>query len=153
MNENKLQSAQQSNIRIVLRVAGPLIAGVGLLFLIIGFCSFFASFGSFEPPQFFWCGFVGMPLLFVGIVLCNFGYLGALQRYVAGESAPVAKDVVNYLGENIQPGVTAVARAVTEGVIECRRNSSRGRRFNAEPAAVADRACPVTERERKESPT
>jgi hypothetical protein len=70
-------------------------AGVRLLFMIVGYGSFFASFGSFEPPRFFWCAFVGMPLLFVGIVMCMFGYLGAFQRYVTGESAPVAKDVVN----------------------------------------------------------
>ena len=50
--------------------------------------------------------------------MCMFGYLGAFQRYVAGESAPVAKDVVNYMGENIQPGVKAVAKAITEGIIE-----------------------------------
>ena len=118
MNENKLQSPQHSNIRTVLRVGGPVIAAVGLLFMIVGFGSFFASFGSFEPPRFFWCAFVGMPLLFVGIGMCMFGYLGAFQRYVAGESAPVAKDVVNYMGENIQPGVKAVAKAITEGLIE-----------------------------------
>jgi hypothetical protein len=121
MNENKLQSAQHSNIRTVLRVGGPVIAGVGLLFMIVGVGSFFASFGSFEPPRFFWCAFVGMPLLFVGMVICRFGYVGAFQRYVAGESAPVAKDVVNYIGENIQPGVKAVVKAVTEGVIETQK--------------------------------
>jgi hypothetical protein len=86
--------------------------------MIVGFGSFFASLGGFEPPRFFWCVFVGMPLLFVGLVMCMFGFLGAFQRYVAGESAPVTKDVVNYLGENVQPGVKAVAKAVTEGMIE-----------------------------------
>jgi hypothetical protein len=121
MNENKLPPAQQPNIRTALRVGGPVIAGVGLLFMIVGFGSFFASFGSFEPPRLFWCAFAGMPLLFVGMVMCMFGYLGAFQRYVAGESAPVAKDVVNYMGENIQPGVKAVAKAVTEGVIEAQK--------------------------------
>jgi hypothetical protein len=89
--------------------------------MIVGFGSFFASFGSFEPPRYFWCVFVGMPLLFIGIVGCMFGYLGAFQRYVAGESAPVAKDAVNYMGENVQPGVKAVAKAVTEGVIEAQQ--------------------------------
>lgn len=125
MNENKLQSSQHSNIRTVLRVGGPVIAGVGLLFMIVGFASFFASIGSFEPPRFFWCTFVGMPLLFVGISMCMFGYLGAVQRYVAGESAPVAKDVVNYMGENVQPGVKAVAKAVTEGVIEAQKEQQQ----------------------------
>ncbi len=125
MNENQLQSAQHSSIRTVLRLAGPVIAGVGLLFIIVGFGSFFASFGSFKPPRFFWCAFVGIPLLFVGIVMCMFGYLGAFQRQVAGESGAVAKDVVNYMGENIQPGVKAVARAVTEGVVEAQKEQQR----------------------------
>ena len=125
MNENKLQSVQHSNIRTVLRVGGPVIAGFGLLFMIVGFGSFFASFGSFEPPRFLWCAFVGMSLMSVGIVMCMFGYLGAFQRYVAGESAPVAKDVVNYMGENIQPGVKAVVKAVTEGVIEAQKEQQQ----------------------------
>jgi len=45
-----------------------------------------------------------MPLLFVGVVLTQSGFLGAIQRHVAGESAPVAEDVATYLGENAQPG-------------------------------------------------
>lgn len=121
MFENKLQSAQHSNIRTALRVAGPATVGAGLLFMIVALGSFFASFGSFEPPRFFWCAFVGMPLLFFGAVMCMFGYLGAFQRYIAGESAPVAKDVVNYMGENIQPGVKAVAKSIAEGVIEAQK--------------------------------
>lgn len=125
MNENRLQSSQHSGIRTVLRVGGPAIAGIGLLFIIVGFGSFFASFGSFEPPRFFWCSFVGLPLLFVGIAMCIFGYLAAFQRYVAGESAPVATDVVNYMGENVQPGVTALAKAVTEGVIDAQKQQQR----------------------------
>jgi hypothetical protein len=125
MNESKLQSPRQSGIRTVLRVGGPAIAGIGLLFMILGFGSFFASFGSFEPPRFFWCALVGIPLLFVGIAACMFGYLGAFQRFVAGESAPVAKDVMNYMGENVQPGVKAVAKAVTEGVIEAQKEQQQ----------------------------
>lgn len=84
----------------------------------MGVGSFFASVGHFGPPRYFWCAFLGMPLLFLGTVLTLFGYLGGIQRYVAGETAPVAKDVVNYLGQNTQPGVKAVAKAVTEGITE-----------------------------------
>ena len=125
MNENRLQSPRHSGIRGVLRIGGPLIAAIGLLFMIVGFGSFFASFGSFEPPRYFWCAFVGMPLLFVGIAMCMYGYLGAFYRYVAGESAPVAKDVVNYMGENVQPGVKAVTKAATEGVIEAQKGQPK----------------------------
>lgn len=118
MNEDKLQTPQQSRIRRTLRRAGLAILALGALLTLIGVGSFFASFGSFGPPRFFWCAFVGMPLLFVGGAMTMFGFLGAMQRYVAGESAPVAKDVVNYMGENIQPGVKSIAKAVTEGIKE-----------------------------------
>ena len=125
MNEDRLQSPHHSGIRGVLRIGGPLVAGIGLLFMIVGFGSFFASFGSFEPPRYFWCAFVGMPLLFIGTAMCMYGYLGSFYRFVAGESAPVAKDVVNYMGENIQPGVKAVTKAATEGVIEAQKEQQK----------------------------
>jgi len=118
MNEDRLQTPQQGGIRRTLRRAGLAGLALGGLLTLIGVGSFFASFGSFGPPRFFWCAFVGMPLLFVGGAMTMFGFLGAVQRYVAGESAPVAKDVVNYMGENIQPGVKSIAKAVTEGIKE-----------------------------------
>jgi hypothetical protein len=123
MNEKQLQSARHSSIRTILCVGGPVIAGAGLVFIIVGIGSFFSAMvvPSSGFPRFFWCAFVGIPLLFVGTVMCMAGFLGTFQRYVAGESAPVAKDVVNYMGENIQPGVKAVAKAVTEGVIEAQK--------------------------------
>jgi hypothetical protein len=121
MNENQLKSPQHNTIRTMLRVGGPVVAGLGLIFTIVGFGSFFSSFGSFDPPRYFWCAFVGLPLLFVGFVMCMFGYLGAFYRYFAGEAAPVAKDAVNYMGEGVQPGVKAVAKAVTEGIIEAQK--------------------------------
>jgi hypothetical protein len=121
MNEDRLRSPQHSNIRAMLRVGGPAILGLGLIFTLVGFGSFFAALGSFEPPRYFWCAFIGLPLMFIGGALCMFGFLGALQRYVAGESAPVAKDVFNYMGENAQPGIKAVAKAVAGGVIEAQR--------------------------------
>ncbi len=121
MNHDKLHSVQHSTVRTVLRVGGPVVALIGVVLIIVGIGSFFAAFGTFEPPRFFWCAFVGMPLLMIGLVISWFGYMGAVYRYMAGESAPVAKDVVNYMGENIQPGVKAVAKAVTEGIVEARK--------------------------------
>jgi hypothetical protein len=118
MNQNQLKSPQHNTIRTVLRVCGPLVGALGLIFTIVGFGSFFSSFDGFEPAGYFWCAFVGLPLLFVALVMCMFGYVGAFYRYYAGEAAPVAKDAVNYMGEKVQPGVKAVAKAVTEGIIE-----------------------------------
>jgi hypothetical protein len=121
MNEDRLQATEQAAIRKGLRIGGLAAFGLGLLFTIIGLASFFSSMGSFGEPRFFWCLFVGMPLLFAGAVMCQWGFLGIISRYMAGETAPVAKDVVNYLGENTQPGVKAVAKSITEGILEAQR--------------------------------
>jgi len=99
-----------------LRVAGPLIASVGFVFLIIGMASFFSALGGGELPRLFWCCFVGLPLLFVGGVLCMFGFMGAFARYTAAEQVPVATDAISELAEGTQGAVKTVARAVAEGV-------------------------------------
>src|SRR5437868_3667611 len=92
MNENQLKSPHHNAIRMVLQVGGPLLGIVGLIFTIVGLVSFFSSIGSFEPPRYFWCAFVGLPLIFVGLGMSMTGFLGAYYRYFAGEAAPVAKD-------------------------------------------------------------
>ena len=121
MNENNLLSPYHTTARTVLRVGGPVIALVGLVLIVVGVGNFFASMGSFEPPRYFWCVFAGMPLLMVGLVMCKFGYMGAIFRYWAGETAPVAKDTFNYVAEEAQPGVRAIGKSITEGIVEGQR--------------------------------
>ena len=113
---SKLQTTRHQGTRFFLRVAGPAVAAVGLVFLIIGLASFFSAFGGDGSPRLFWCAFVGMPLLFVGGVLCMFGFMGAVARYTAAEQVPVATDAINDLAEGTQGAVRTVARAVAEGV-------------------------------------
>ena len=69
----RLQQPGQSSIRTVLRIAGPVIFLAGLVCAIIAAVSLFASAGSFGGPHYFWLGFIGLPLMFVGGVLCQFG--------------------------------------------------------------------------------
>jgi hypothetical protein len=125
MTDNNLQSPGYSTARTVLRVGGPLIALTGVVFIIVGMVSFFAVFGGFQVPKYFWCAFVGMPLFMLGLIMCKFGYIGAVYRYMANETAPVTKDVVNYLGEGAKPGIKAMAEAATEGILEARNEQEK----------------------------
>lgn len=101
------------------RIVGPLVVLIGILFMGIGLFDFFQAFNSFSmgPTKFHYM-FIGMPLLFIGIVLCNLGYGSVAARYVAREMAPVTSDTFNYVGHEIQDGVKEISRAVTEGRIE-----------------------------------
>jgi len=105
--ENKHQSQQGC-----LRGGGILLVIVGGIFALIGLGSFFSSFGSFEPPRYFWCAFVGLPMVGIGFSMLKFGYLGLFTRYVAKETAPPAKDTFNYLAEHTKEGVKTIAESI-----------------------------------------
>lgn len=102
--------------RNTLRVVGPAVVILGLIFTAAGMGSFFSSLGSFDPPRYFWCAFIGLPLIVLGGALCKFAFIGAVGRYVANEVAPVGKDVVNYMAEGTRDAVRDVAAAVGEGL-------------------------------------
>ena len=107
---------QHDSTRALLQVVGPGVVLVGVIFSIIGIGSFFSSFGSFQPPRYFWCAFVGFPLLGLGGAICKFAFMGAVTRYIADEVAPVGKDVVNYMADGTQGAVRTIAAAVGEGL-------------------------------------
>jgi RNA polymerase subunit RPABC4/transcription elongation factor Spt4 len=105
-------------LQSLLRIVGPILVAVGLVFIVIGIASFFSVVGGFEPPKYFWCAFVGMPLLFAGSAMTMFGFMGRLARYQAEEIAPVANDTFNYVAAGTAEGVRTVAGAIGQGLRE-----------------------------------
>ena len=88
----------------------------GCLFAAVGFIDFFSAFGGHGSPTKFWCIFVGLPLVGVGLILLKFGYMGSVMRYMAGETVPVATDAVNEMAHGTQQGVEAFAGAIRRGL-------------------------------------
>lgn len=113
----RLQTPGQNATRDFLRKAGPVMFGAGLICIIIGLVDFFMA-GSGREPRLFWLLFMGMPLMFVGGVMSQFGFLGAVTRYVAGEGAPVAADTANYMAEETKGAVETVAKSAAKGIVE-----------------------------------
>ncbi len=109
----QLQLPAQSSIRTGLRVAGPIILLLGLVLTITAFAGFFTG-----HLNLFWLGFIGLPVIFVGSVMCQFGFMGSIARYVAGENAPVATDTVKYVAEETKGAVETVSKAAAKGVVE-----------------------------------
>jgi hypothetical protein len=114
----RLQTPEQQATRNFLRKVGPLVFGAGLICVIIGMVDFFMAMSSRGEPRLFWLLFVGMPLMFVGGVMSQFGFLGAVTRYVAGEGAPVAADTANYLADETKGAVETVAKSAAKGIAE-----------------------------------
>lgn len=119
----------QAPVRDFLRFIGPAIVVIGLAFTIVGIGSFFAAFGTFGPPRYFWCAFVGLPVFGFGAFICQIAYLGPMSRYVAEETAPVQKDVINYLAAGTEPAVRSVVGAIKE-------------ELSAPDSEARDKACP-----------
>ena len=84
--------------------------------MVISMVEFFSLFGSSREPRFIWMPFLGIPLLFVGGVMTQFGYMGKVARFMAQEMAPVGKDTFNYMADGTQEGVKTVAAAVGQGL-------------------------------------
>ncbi len=117
MTEKQIDPGHK-NLRDILRIIGPIVLGLGVLGIVIGIVSFFAAFGGSGPPKYFWCAFVGMPLLFVGGIMTSAGYMGKVARYQAQEMAPVMKDTFNYMADGTQDGIKTVASAIGQGLSE-----------------------------------
>lgn len=109
---------------------------VGLLCMAVGLVSFFSAFGGSGPPKYFWCCFVGMPLMFVGFAMTSAGYMGAVARYQASEIAPVGKDTFNYLADGTKPGVHAVVSTAAAALRE-------GQADKDQPFERASETCPA----------
>ena len=111
-----------AQFRGLLRMIGPLMIGVGGLLVLVGMVSFFSGFGSSmgfgrmpEPPKYFWCAFIGMPIAAFGMMITRFAFMGAGLRYMANEVAPVAKDTVNYMAEETKETMVGVGSYIAEG--------------------------------------
>jgi hypothetical protein len=118
MNEERMIDPRHDDTRRVLRVVGPAIALIGLGFTAVGFISFFSAFGTMQFPRYFWCVFVGLPMLGIGLAIAKAGYMGAMFRYFMGEAAPVGKDTFNYMARGTGPAARDFARDVSRGVAE-----------------------------------
>jgi double zinc ribbon protein len=114
-DENRINPGH-SSFRSILRIIGPVIFIIGALFALTGIIDFFSAFGGTHAPDKFWCLFVGLPLVAIGVGITQFAFMGAVARYAAGEYAPVAKDTLNYMADETSDSIRTIAGAIGEGL-------------------------------------
>jgi hypothetical protein len=116
---------KHTGVRRFLRIAGPLALVAGLGLTIAGIATMILGAARFDAPGFDAFGsisttallmFTGLPLTFIGGVMCMAGFMGAVARYQLQEMAPPAVDTFNYVAEETQPGLQQVASAVGAGL-------------------------------------
>ncbi|MCK4998804.1 MAG: zinc ribbon domain-containing protein [Anaerohalosphaera sp.] len=118
MSEEERIDPGHNSIRDFCRVGGPVCLVIAFVLIATAFINFFMAFGGSEPPRLFWCFFLAMPFFIAGGAMTNFGYMGKVARYVAGETAPVAKDTINYMVDGTQDSIKKVASAIGQGFSE-----------------------------------
>ena len=102
-------------IRIILRIIGFILTPTGAIFLAIGLIDFFSAFGGHGMPTKFWCAFVGMPLLGLGIFCLKAGFLGSIGKYIAGEGTPVVLESAKYMAYELRPTIRQYAKDFQSG--------------------------------------
>jgi hypothetical protein len=118
MSEQAPGLPNQGRVRTGLRAAGAALLTAGLVLVVTGAADFFGSMNDFAAPTKFWMLFVGLPLLAVGGMLLQGGFMGAGARYAAGEYAPVVKDAAAYLTDG--EGLLGVGRTAPASGPHCR---------------------------------
>jgi uncharacterized membrane protein YhdT len=88
--------ARQGQYRTTFRVLGTLLLVTGIITFGYGIVS---VFGSEDVPGGFQivCFMGGLLVIGLGLMLLQWGFLGAAARYGAGETMPVVKDSAEYL--------------------------------------------------------
>ena len=128
----------------ILKIVGPIVAAAGLILAVVGFVSFFSSFGSGGMPSLFWCAFVGMPVFVIGLGITVTAFRREIATYQKNESAPV----INEFAEDIKPAVQSVASAVRETAAQdaicpnCGEKNDADAKFCKNCGAALRKVCP-----------
>ena len=94
-----------------LKIVGICVLSIGFILAAIGFISFFSSFSTGETPDYFWCAFLGLPMLAFGGMISMLAFKREIAQYVKNESVPVINDA----SEELSPAVRNVASAMKDG--------------------------------------
>lgn len=128
----------------ILKIVGPIVAAAGLILAVVGFVSFFSSFGGDGMPSLFWCAFVGMPVFVIGLGITFTAFRREIATYQKNESAPV----INEFAEDIKPAVQSVASAVRETAAQdaicpdCGEKNDADAKFCKNCGAALRKVCP-----------
>ena len=108
---------RQPAVRTFFRAVGALVVGLGVVVFLWGLLNVFGDSGFDPPAGVHIAAFIGgLPLIGIGLMCLQAGFLGAAARYGAGETMPVVKDSAAYLTDG--EGLLGVGRTVDDPVTQ-----------------------------------
>jgi len=119
----------QAGARRAFRIAGLVLAPVGVVLVVVGFYRFVTTDPGLDSgaPDGFVMFALGGVLTVVGFGCLNAGFLGSAARYGAGETMPVVKDSAAYLSDG--EGILGVGRTAGPYCSACGVRNDAGARF------------------------
>ncbi len=118
--------ARQAQYRTTFRVLGAVVLVVGIVTFGYGIRSVFGSEDAPSGAQI--AAFMGGLLVVgVGLMLLQWGFVGAAARYGAGETMPVVKDSAAYLSDG--EGILGVGRTAGPYCSRCGVRNDGAARF------------------------
>lgn len=125
-----MEMKDYSKTKKTFRTLGFIILPIGLVLSIIGFIDFFMSFNSMTQPKLFFCLFIGLPLTSIGIIFLILGFMKELNSFAASQSAPVHKDVINYMLDGTREEVNKTINASNKIICpECKAENDKDALF------------------------
>ena len=119
-----------SKTKKTFRTLGFIILPIGLVLSIIGFVDFIMSFNSMTQPTLFFCLFIGLPMTSIGIIFIILGFMKELNSFAASQSAPVHKDVINYMLDGTREEVNKTINASNKIICpECKSENDKDALF------------------------
>ena len=81
-------------------------------------------------PKLFFCLFIGLPLSSIGIIFLILGFMKELNSFAASQSAPVHKDVINYMLDGTREEVNKTINASNKIICpECKAENDKDALF------------------------
>ena len=138
-----MEMKDYSKTKKTFRTLGFIILPIGLVLSIIGFIDFFMSFNSMTQPKLFFCLFMGLPLTSIGIIFLILGFMKELNSFAASQSAPVHKDVINYMLDGTREEVNKTINASKKIICpECKAENDKDALFCSTCGHKLKNTCP-----------
>ena len=138
-----MEMKDYSKTKKTFRTLGFIILPIGLVLSIIGFIDFFMSFNSMTQPKLFFCLFIGLPLTSIGIIFLILGFMKELNSFASSQSAPVHKDVINYMLDGTREEVNKTINASKKIICpECKAENDKDALFCSTCGHKLKNTCP-----------